>query len=83
MAEVVGSNHPTRSIFINLVNYGIILSHFLLVVRQKPWQCQCYILLLVRPGCMLLGSLHDSPDRTLILSYQELPMLITLGFPLF
>jgi hypothetical protein len=66
-AEAVGSN-PALSIFINLVNYGIKLSYFLLVVRQKPWQCQCYILLLVRPGCMLPGSLHDSPDRTLILT---------------
>jgi hypothetical protein len=31
-AEVVGSNHPTRSIFINLVKYGIRLSLLWLIV---------------------------------------------------
>jgi hypothetical protein len=33
-AEVVGSN-PTRSIFINLVNYGIVLSLILVFAGQK------------------------------------------------
>jgi hypothetical protein len=33
--QVVGSN-PTRSIFINLDNYGIKLSSFLVVVGQNP-----------------------------------------------
>jgi hypothetical protein len=37
-AEVVGSN-PTRSIFINLVNYGIVLSSLLTIVGQIPQQC--------------------------------------------
>ena len=35
LAALVGSNHPTRSIFINLVNYGIISSSFLTSVGQK------------------------------------------------
>jgi hypothetical protein len=38
-AEVVGSN-PTRSIFINLVKYGIELNSILTNVGQILWQCQ-------------------------------------------
>jgi hypothetical protein len=35
LAEVVGSNHPTRSTFINLVDYGIVEFHFLTVVGKN------------------------------------------------
>jgi hypothetical protein len=42
IAEVVGSN-PTRSTFINLVNYGIELSSFLVVVGQNPHEPSYYI----------------------------------------
>jgi len=35
LAEVVGSNHSTQSIFINLVKYGVILSLILMSVGQK------------------------------------------------
>ncbi len=40
IAEVVGSNPITRSIFINLVNYGIKLSTFLIIVGQIQQQSQ-------------------------------------------
>jgi hypothetical protein len=32
IAEVVGSNHPTQSIFISLVKYGIKVSSILTIV---------------------------------------------------
>jgi hypothetical protein len=34
LAEVVGSNHPTQSTFINLVEHGIILASFSIIVGQ-------------------------------------------------
>jgi hypothetical protein len=77
-AKVMGSN-PTRSIFITLGNYGI--SSFLLLDKTRQ-QCQCCILPFVQPGCVLSSSLHNRPDRTLILCCQKLLKLITLGFPI-
>ena len=40
LAEVVGSNPATQSIFITLVNYGILLNLILTIVGQtlaNPW----------------------------------------------
>jgi hypothetical protein len=33
----VGSNNPPQSISFILVNYGIELSLFLVIVRKEPW----------------------------------------------
>jgi hypothetical protein len=43
IAEVVGSN-PTRSISFVLVEYGIGLDSFSVIVGQIQQQCQCRIL---------------------------------------
>jgi hypothetical protein len=44
MAEVVGSNHPTRSTSFILVSYGIELSSILAIVGQIQQQCHYQIL---------------------------------------
>src|SRR5215213_1022214 len=58
-ALCVGSN-PTRSIFIHLVNYGIVLSLISVIVGQIQQQCTCYILPYkitdTNPGLLLLLS---------------------------
>jgi hypothetical protein len=44
LAEVVGSTPPQLVHFINLVNYGVVLSLFLTIVGQNPQQRQSCIL---------------------------------------
>ena len=49
LAKVAGSNHPpTRSTFVNRVEYGIAISSFSVIVGQIQQQCQCRILPCVR-----------------------------------
>jgi hypothetical protein len=44
IAAAVGSNHPTRSTFINLVNYGIELRSISVIVGLIQQQCPTAIL---------------------------------------
>jgi hypothetical protein len=52
IAEVVGST-PTRSTFINLLEYGIVLNSILTIVGQIQQQCQIKLLSFSLHCCLL------------------------------
>jgi hypothetical protein len=66
-AEDVGST-PTRSIFIDLVRYGITLRSISIIVGQIQQQCQCRILTFVRhfvrQKLKYLQEVSDTVQRT-------------------